>query len=73
QHIFIRPAACQKTAICSQTRLRYRARPNLHTYTDTQNMARTLRRQLQELQPRDFIDIQAFITLVPHLLRHTIS
>lgn len=69
QHIFIRPAACQKTAMCTQTRLRYRAQPNIHTYTDIHNMTRTLRRQLKELQPRDLIDIQAFITLVPHLVR----
>ncbi|ACV68112.1 DUF3553 domain-containing protein [Desulfohalobium retbaense] len=68
-NILIRPAACQKTAICSQTRLRYHVELNNQTYTDAQAMARTLFRQLIDLQPRDLLDIQAFISMVPHLLR----
>jgi hypothetical protein len=40
---------------------RYQSRPNWETYSDLLKFAQVVRRDLQDLKPRDMIDIQSFL------------
>ena len=52
---------CRKAAELYGFPFEYESRPNWKTYSQLLRFAKTVRRDLQDLQPRDMIDIQSFL------------
>jgi hypothetical protein len=61
EHIFLKPRVTQAAAREYREDFRYVSRPNWATYADLLSFARRVRRDLQDLQPRDMIDVQSFL------------
>ena len=60
-HIFLKPTVTRKAAQRYGIPLPYQPRPSWGTYARLLSLARTVRRDLRELRPRDMIDIQSFL------------
>jgi hypothetical protein len=60
-HIFLKPRATRAAAREYGFDLRYKSRPSWETYASLLEFAGTVRRDLRDLRPRDFIDIQSFM------------
>jgi hypothetical protein len=60
-HVFFKPAATRLAADAYGFELEYAARPNWATYRRLLVFARQIRSDVQDLRPRDMIDIQSFI------------
>jgi hypothetical protein len=58
-HIFLKPTVTRKAAQRYGIHFPYRPRPSWETYARLLRLARTVRRDLRELPPRDMIDIRA--------------
>jgi hypothetical protein len=61
RHIFLKPMVTRKAAEQYGFPFRYQSRPNWATYSQFLDFARTVRRDLSDLRPRDLIDIQSFL------------
>ena len=61
QHVFLKPNVTRAAAEAYGFPLRYESRPNYATYDSLLAFARTIRRDLRDLGPRDMIDIQSFM------------
>jgi hypothetical protein len=60
-HFFLKPTVTRLAAERYGAPLDYRSRPNWDTYRGVLTLARTVRRDLADLRPRDMIDIQSFL------------
>jgi len=60
-HIFLKPNVTRLAARAYGFDFVYRSRPNWETYASLLEFARTIRRDVRDLRPRDMIDIQSFI------------
>lgn len=60
-HIFLKPVVTRLAAEAYGFDLRYASRPNWETYRSLLDFARQVRTDIQDLGPRDLIDIQSFI------------
>ena len=60
-HIFLKPNVTRAAARAYGFDLRYKSRPSWDTYASLLEFAATIRRDLQDLKPRDMIDLQSFI------------
>ena len=60
-HVFVKPMVTRAAADAYGFNLRYEAIPSWETYSSTQQFAETVRRDLNDLRPRDMIDLQSFI------------
>jgi len=60
-HIFLKPNTTKEAARKLDLEFNYLSRPNWSTYRCYLDLAQTTRRQIQELRPRDMIDIQSFL------------
>jgi hypothetical protein len=60
-HFFLKPTVTRLAAQRYGLPLDYRSRPNWETYRSLLMLARTVRRDLADLRPRDMIDIQSFL------------
>jgi hypothetical protein len=60
-HMFLKPNVTRAAARAYGFDFDYRSRPNWETYESLLEFARTVRRDLSDLRPRDMIDIQSFI------------
>jgi hypothetical protein len=60
-HLFLKPVVSRRAAAAYGFELRYRSKPSWETYASFLEFARTIRRDLRDLQPRDMIDLQSFI------------
>jgi hypothetical protein len=60
-HIFLKPNVTRQAAREYGFDFDYSSRPNWRTYASLLEFARTVRRDLRDLRPRDLIDIQSFI------------
>jgi hypothetical protein len=60
-HVFLKPNVTRIAASEYGFEFRYRSRPNWDTYQSLQDFAATVRRDVEDLEPRDNIDIQSFI------------
>jgi hypothetical protein len=60
-HIFLKPNTTKEAARKLGLEFSYLSRPNWPTYRRYLDLARATRRQLQDLRPRDMIDIQSFL------------
>ena len=60
-HLFVKPRTIRRAADAYAFDLSYRSAPNWSTYAGVLDLARTVRRDLADLGPRDQIDIQSFL------------
>ncbi len=61
QHMFLKPNVTRTAADAYGYPFQYQSRPNYATYESLLTFARTVRRDLRDLHPRDMIDLQSFI------------
>ena len=61
RHIFLKPRVTRRAAEAYGFPFEYRSRPNWDTYSSLLELARTVRRDLTRMHPRDMIDIQSFL------------
>ena len=60
-HLFVKPRTIRRAAAAYAYDLSYRPAPGWSTYAGVLDLARTVRRDLADLGPRDQIDIQSFL------------
>jgi hypothetical protein len=60
-HIFLKPNTTKKAARKLGLEFNYVPRPNWSTYRRYLDLAQATRRRIQDLKPRDMIDIQSFL------------
>ena len=60
-HIYLKPTVTRKAAERYRFDFRYESRPSWNTYASLLKFARTVRKDLDEMNPRDMIDIQSFL------------
>jgi hypothetical protein len=63
-HLFVKPETTKRAAARYGYDLHYASRPSWATYGSVLDFARTIRRDLADLRPRDLIDIQSFIWIL---------
>jgi hypothetical protein len=61
EHFFLKPMVTRLAARRYGYEFRYQSRPNWDTYSDLLTFADVVRSDLQDLRPRDMIDIQSFL------------
>ena len=61
RHVFLKPNVTRAAADAYGFPFRYESRPNYATYDSLLAFARTIRRDLRDLRPRDMIDLQSFM------------
>jgi hypothetical protein len=61
RHVFLKPNVTRAAADAYGFPFRYTSRPNYATYESLLAFARTIRRDLRDLRPRDMIDLQSFM------------
>jgi hypothetical protein len=61
RHIFLKPRVTQAAAEKYGFPFEYRSRPNWDTYQSLLSFAKQVRYDVEDLKPRDMIDIQSFI------------
>jgi hypothetical protein len=60
-HIFLKPTVTRKAAHRYDVPFHYESRPSWDTYAGLLALARSIRKDLRDLRPRDMIDIQSFL------------
>jgi hypothetical protein len=60
-HLFVKPTVTKAAALAYGHPLPYQSRPSWTTYGSLLAFAKTLKRDLRDLHPRDMIDIQSFL------------
>jgi len=61
RHVFYKPNVTRIAARAYGYDLRYESRPSWKRYADLLRFARTVRRDVADLRPRDMIDVQSFL------------
>jgi hypothetical protein len=61
EHFFFKPNVTRRAARAYGVELSYRSRPDWEIYRGVLDFARSVRRDLRDLSPRDMIDIQSFL------------
>ncbi|HEU4633166.1 MAG TPA: hypothetical protein VFS22_04230 [Flavisolibacter sp.] len=61
EHIFVKPRVTQVAAGKYQYNFVYKSRPNWETYQSMLDFAEQVRRDVRDLKPQDYIDLQSFI------------
>jgi hypothetical protein len=61
RHVFLKPTVTRAAADAYGFPFQYKSRPNYATYDSVLAFARTIRRDLRDLRPRDMIDLQSFM------------
>ena len=61
QYIFLKPMITQNAAKICATEINYRPELNWHTYASVLRFANDLKSELDNLKPRDMIDVQSFM------------
>lgn len=64
QEMFLKPVPTRRIAAACGVELNYRSDPNWLTYESVRSLARQLTHTLEDLGPRDMIDVQSFIWCV---------
>jgi hypothetical protein len=60
-HIFLKPNTTKEAARILRLQFSYVSRPNGQTYRDYLALAETVRKGIEDMRPRDMIDIQSFL------------
>jgi len=61
RHLFFKPTVTRKAAAAYDYALPYESRPSWNVYSALLDFAERLRRDLEDLKPRDMIDLQSFM------------
>jgi hypothetical protein len=61
EHFFFKPNVTRRAARACGVELPYRSRPEWDIYRSVLELARSVRRDLRDLSPRDMIDVQSFL------------
>lgn len=61
RHLFIKPNVMRRAAKTLGLQFDYVSRPNAETYAQALELAKSLKRELADLKPRDMIDLQSFL------------
>jgi hypothetical protein len=61
EHIFLKPRVTQEAAKAYGFEFDYMSRPNWDTYQSLLDFAQRIRKDIYDLKPRDYIDLQSFI------------
>jgi hypothetical protein len=61
RHFFVKPMVCRRAAANYGYPLEYQSSPDWAAYSQYLKFARIVRRDLEDLAPRDMIDIQSFL------------
>ena len=61
RHIFLKPNVTRKAALEYGFPFQYEARPNWASYDNLLRFSEQVRRDIQDLHPRDMIDLQSFL------------
>ena len=64
EQIFLKPNVTRRAATAYGFEFHYESRPTWDTYGSLVAFARTVRRDVSDLRPRDMIDLQSFIWVV---------
>ena len=64
EYIFIKPTITQKIAEISAYDIEYTSQLNWNTYSKVQQFSKYLKKNIENLQPKDMIDVQSFIWCV---------
>jgi hypothetical protein len=60
-HLYVKPTVLRTAAERYGFELPYRSTPSWETYSSVLDFARTVRRDIADLRPRDMIDVQSFL------------
>lgn len=60
-HFFLKPTVTRRAFEAYGVPFHYQSRPNGESYVELLNLARKVKRDLADLNPRDMIDIQSFL------------
>jgi hypothetical protein len=60
-HMFLKPNVTRAAARAYCTEFAYQSRPSWPVYDGLLQFAATVQRDMEDLKPRDFIDIQSFL------------
>jgi hypothetical protein len=61
RHLFFKPTVTRQAAAAYEYPLPYESRPSWNVYSALLDFAERLRRDLEDLKPRDMIDLQSFM------------
>ena len=61
RHFFLKPNVTKVAARAYGFDFRYQSKPNWDSYANVLEFSQTVRRDVQDLRPRDMIDLQSFI------------
>ena len=61
EHMFLKPKVTQEAARAYGYDFDYRSRPNFETYKSLLDFAGTIQKDMKDLKPADYIDLQSFI------------
>lgn len=61
KHFFVKPLVTRRAADKMELRLDYNSKPSYTTYRGFLDLARQVKKEIADLQPRDLIDVQSFI------------
>jgi hypothetical protein len=64
KHIFVKPAVTKAMAAVCQIQLNYKTQPNGATYGSVLRLASQVSEDLEDLKPKDMIDVQSFMVCV---------
>ena len=67
EHMFLKPTVTKNAAAISGFEISYRPGLNWHTYAALLKFAGYLKAELEELSPRDMIDVQSFLWCIAQL------
>jgi len=60
-HFFLKPMVTRRAAQAYGYELAYQSKPDWETYSGVLRFARAVRRDIQDMRPRDMIDLQSFL------------
>jgi hypothetical protein len=60
-HFFFKPMVTRRAAKNYGYELPYQSKPEWDTYAEVLRFARTVRADIQDMRPRDMIDLQSFV------------
>jgi hypothetical protein len=61
EHIFLKPLVTKEAARAYGYNFQYAAKPNWNTYQSLLGFAKRIKKDVADLKPRDYIDLQSFI------------
>ena len=64
EHIFLKPRVTMEAARKYGFDFQYKPRPNWNTYQSVLGFAKQIRKDVADLKPKDYIDLQSYIWVI---------